>query len=192
MTKADFPLAKLGPLALCVAVAIAASLYIFCNETLANYWAAASLLPFAGYLLLAFLRARILLRAEQGREQEIMRYGFTAIAADRSARFWAILFGIFAIGACVGALLVWAYQAVIWFQKSAWSSITWLSVGGAVPDTEYEMLQAIFIWLANTNLGVVFLVAGLLIAAPLATIHGHASRLAKQRNKELRNLKKRS
>ncbi len=191
MTRVFFPLAKLGPLALCVVGAIAVSLYVLYDQTINNYWAFASLLPLAGYLLFAFLRARKLLRAEQGRQKEIVQYGFVALAADRSAQFWAVLFGLFATGACVGALLVWGYQAVIWFQKSAWSSITWLSVGGIVPDTGQELLQSLFIWLANTNLGVVFLVAGLLIAAPLAAIHNLTSQRAKQRNKELRNLKKR-
>jgi hypothetical protein len=172
-------------------VAVAGGLYILNNDALTNYWVVVSLLPLAAYLLLAFLRARKLLHAEQGLQKEIVQSGFVALAAERSAQFWAVLFGLFATGACVGALLVWGYQAVIWFQKDAWTSITWLSVGGYVPNTEQEILQSFYTWLANTNLGVVFLVAGLLIAAPLAAIHSTTSQQAKQRNKELRYLKKR-
>ena len=133
-----------------------------------------------------------MLLAEQGREREIVEFGFVAMVADRSARFWGSLFAIIAILTGITTVAIWAYQAWLWYRLGDWTSLTWLTVVGVIPQTDHAYLQRLLYWLADTNFGVIVLITGLLIAAPLVAVHHKSSHKAKLRRKDLINLKKRS
>jgi len=61
-----------------------------------------------------------------------------------------------------------------------------------LPPNDSAFVQSLFYWLGDTNFGAVVLIAGLLIAAPLAAIGWRSNNKAKFRRNELSNLKKRS
>ena len=130
--------------------------------------------------------------AEQGRERQIVRQSFIAMVADRSARFWGFLFSLVAVATCVIALVIWAYQAWLWYREGHWVSVTWLSVIGVMPHTEHSYVQRLYNWLSDTNIGVIALIGGLLVAAPVAAISWRSNNKAKFRRNDLANLKKRS
>lgn len=187
-----FPLAKLVPLGLLATVAAISASYVFSTEELAKAWAGIGLLPLLTYLGYCSFRARKMLLAEQGREREIIELGFVALVADRAARLWAFLFATVAITTCVITLLIWAYQGWLWHRDGAWVSVTWTSIVGIIPRVDFRYLQQFLYWLGDTNFGVVVLIAGLLLAAPLVAVHRWASDKAKLRQKDVANLKKRS
>jgi len=189
---AIFPLAKLAPLGVLVSVALACSLFILSTRQVANGWIVIGLLPLIFYLAICHFRARKLLLADTGREREITRAGFVAIAAERAARFWGALFSsvVIATGAITAG--IWAYQAFLWYEESRWIPMTWFAVTGVLPALENTYLQRLVHWLADTNMGVVTLIGGLLLAAPLAAINWRSNNKAKFRRNDLANLKKRS
>jgi len=187
-----FPLARLGPLGLLTTVAAVSAAIIVAADELPSTWAAISLLPLFAYLGNCYFRARKMVLAEQGREREIIKLGFIALVADRSARFWGFLFATIAISTCITTLAIWAYQTWLWYHEDDWTSITWLTVVGTIPPTDYSYLQRLLYWLADTNFGVVVLITGLLVAAHLAAISWRSNNKAKFRRNDLANLKKRS
>ena len=185
-------MARLGPLVFLTAVAAVSAAIIFAAEEIPRAWAVSSLLPLLTYLGYCHYRARKMVLAEQGREREIVEFGFVAMVADRSARFWGSLFAIIAISTGITTVAIWAWQAWLWFRLGDWTSLTWLTVVGVIPQTDHAYLQRLLYWLADTNFGVIVLIAGLLIAAPLVAVHHKSSHKAKLRRKDLINLKKRS
>lgn len=187
-----FPLARLGPLGLLITVAAVSAAYVFYTGELATVWAAAGLPPLLAYLGYCHFRARKMVLAEQGRERDIVRQGFIAMVADRAARFWSFLFAIVAVATCVTTLAIWAYQGWLWYREGDWIPVTWLSVTGVMPQSDHSYLQRLFHWLGDTNIGVIVLIGGLLVAAPLAAINWRSNNKAKLRRKDLANLKKRS
>lgn len=187
-----FPLAKLGPLGLLTSVAAVSAAIIVAAEELPRAWAAIGLLPLFAYLGHCYFRARKMVLAEQGREREIVRLGFIAMVADRSARFWGFLFATIAISTGITTLVIWAYQAWLWYREGDWISVTWLTVVGVIPHTSHSYIHRLLYWLADTNFGVVVLIVGLLVAAPLAAINWRSNNKAKFRRNDLVNLKKRS
>ena len=130
--------------------------------------------------------------AEHGRERDIVKTDLVAMAAERSAKFWTFLFSVVALSTCFTAMAVWAYQGYLWNREGAWIPLTWLSIGGAIPHSDYSFLQRSIYWLGDTNLGVSVLIAGLLLAAPLVAINAKSQHKAKLCRKDLANLKKRS
>lgn len=189
---AFFPLAKLGSLTTLISIAAVCAIYVFRSEEHANGWAALGLLPLALYLIVVQLRARKLLRAEQGREREIVQYDLVARAARRNAQFWTVLFSIVAGSTCIAAILAWAYQVWLWYADGHWSAITWNSMFGVIGQGQHMALQRLFYWVGDTNLGVVILISGAIIAAPLAAINHQSLHKAKLRKLDLVNLKRRS
>lgn len=187
-----FPLAKLGPLGFLTAVAAVSAAIIFAAAEIPGTWAALGLLPLLTYLGYCHFRARKMVLAEQGREREIVRQSFVATVADRSARFWGFLFATIAISTCITAVAIWAHQAWLWYREGDWTSVTWLTVVGVIPQTDYSYLRRLLYWLADTDFGVVVMIIGLIIAAPLAAINWRSNNKAKFRRNDLRNLKKRS
>lgn len=177
--------------ALTVLAAIAAAVITYTSEV-AMAWAVTAPLPLIIYLAFCHSKARKTLLAEQGRERDIVKAEFVAIAAERRARFWGVIFGIITIPTCITPLAIWAYQGWRWYVEGAWVPVTWLSLLGIVPESGHAYLQRLIRWLADTNMGVIVLIAGLLVAAPLAAVHRKSSHLAKLRRKDLVNLKKRS
>jgi len=103
-----------------------------------------------------------------------------------------LLFAIIAVSTGVTTLAIWAYQAWLWHSESDWIAVTWHSVAGIIPQSDYASLQRLLYWLADTNIGVVVLIIGLLVAAPLAAINWRSNNKAKFRRNEWVNLKKRS
>jgi len=173
-------------------VAAVSAAIIVTAEELPRAWATIGLLPLFAYLGNCYFRARKMILAEQGREREIVQLGFVAMVADRSARFWGYLFATIALSTCITTLAIWAYQAWLWYRLGHWTSVTWLTVVGIIPQTSHAYLHRLLYWLADTNFGVVVLITGLLIAAPLAAIHWRSNNKAKFRRNDLANLKKRS
>lgn len=187
-----FPLAKLGPLGLLTAVAAVTAATIVAVEEIPSTWVAIGLLPLFAYLGNCHFRARKMILAEQGREREIVKLGFIAMVADRSARFWGYLFATIAISTGTTTLAIWAYQTWLWYREGDWTSVTLLAVVGVIPQTDYSYLHRLLYWLADTNFGVVVLIIGLLVAAPIAAISWRSNNKAKFRRNDLTNLKKRS
>ena len=187
-----FPLAKLGPLGFLTAVAAVSAAIIFAAAEIPRTWAALGLLPLLTYLGYCHFRARKMVLAERGREREIIRSNFVAIVADRAARFWGFLFAAVAISTCVTTLAIWAYQGWLWYSEGEWISATWLTVVGVIPRPDHLELQRLIYWLGDTNIGVIVLIGGLLVAAPLAAINWRSNNKAKSRRNDLANLKKRS
>jgi len=192
MERPLFPLAKPGAISALITIAMAVALYILRSNEIADIRAGAGILPLFLYLGYCHFKARKMLLAEHGREREIVEMGFVAMAADRMARVWSILFGLVAISTCTGTLAVWAYQGWAWHRDGAWSALTWLSATGLIPLSGNEYLQRLYYWLGDTNIGVVVLIAGLLLAAPIATMNARYQHKAKLRRKDLVNLKRRS
>jgi hypothetical protein len=187
-----FPLAKLSALGILTGAAAIGALYICNTDGYPNGWAGVCFVPLIVYLGYCQYRARNMILAEQGREREIVRMGFVAMAADRAARFWGINFSAVAIATCLVSVAIWGYQGFLWYRESHWIPQTWLSIGGNIPSSGSMNLQRLFYWLGDTNIGVIALISGLLIAAPLAAISWRSNNKAKFRRNELRNLKKRS
>lgn len=187
-----FPLAKLVPSMALAGVALISTLYILNTVEIANGWVGISLLPLIVYLVACHRRARQLLLAENGREREIVQAGFIAIAARRAARFWGSLFASIVITTSIMSVAFWAYQGFLFVTEDRWIPLTWFGVTGVLPAIENVYLQRLFHWLADTNMGVVVLVIGLLLAAPIAAIHWRSNNKAKFRQNDLANLKKRS
>ena len=187
-----FPLAKPATLGTLIAVAVAAAWYILRTSQIADFWAGSGILPLFLYLGYCHFKARKMILAEQGREREIVEMGFVAMAADRMARIWSVLFGFVAVSICTTTLAVWIYQAWIWHRDGNWSSLTWRSATGLIPLSSNEHLQRLYYWLGDTNLGVVIMVVGLLIAAPIVAVNSIYQHKAKLRRKDLTNLKRRS
>jgi hypothetical protein len=187
-----FPLANLGPLGVLTAIAAASALYILGTSGVANAWAAAGLLPLAVYLGLCHRRARRIVNAEIGREREIVVMDFVALAAERAARFWNLLFSATIAATGVLSVAIWAYQGFISYVGDRWIHLTWLEVLPNIQRAENEYLNRLIYWIGDTNLGVVVLIIGLLLAAPLAAISWRSNNKARIRRNELGNLKKRS
>jgi hypothetical protein len=139
-----------------------------------------------------YYKARQLIRAETGREREITSMGFVVMAADRSARFWGLLFSTVAVATFVATAGIWAYQGYLCYLERRWVPLTWHAVVGNFPRSEIAPLQVMLFWLGDTNFGAVVLIGGLLIAAPLAAISWRSNNKAKFRRNDLSNLKKRS
>lgn len=187
-----FPLAKLAPSAVLAAIAFTSALYISNTAEIPNVWIGAGLLPLVLYLAACHRRARQLLLAEKGREREIVHSGFVVLAAQRAARFWGVLFASIVITTGVTSVAFWVYQGYLYYTEDRWIPLTWFSVTGVLPVIENTYLQRLSHWLADTNMGVVILVLGLLLAAPIAAIHWRSNNKAKFRRNDLANLKKRS
>jgi hypothetical protein len=149
-------------------------------------------MPLIVYLGYCHYRARVLVFAEQGREREIVRMEFVALAAERAARFWGFVFSAVAIATCLASVAIWAYQGYLWYRDGHWIPQTWASIGGDVPSSASVYLQRLYYWLGDTNIGVIVLIGGLLIAAPLAAISWRSNNKAKFRRNDLKNLKKKS
>ncbi len=187
-----FPLAKLIPTGVLTIFGAISAWYILNTDEYANGWAATGLLPLIAYLGACLYRARKMILAESGREREIVQMGFIAMVAERSARFWSFLFSAVATVTCVLTVAIWAYQCFLWYREEHWITLSWLSIGGAIPSTRLVYLQRLLYWLGDTNIGVVVLVCGLLLAAPLAAINWRSNNKARFRRNELGNLRKRS
>ena len=189
-----FPLAKLGPLGFLTATGLIGALFILRSPQIPdieNYWAGLCLLPLVLYLGNCHYRARKLINAEHGAERAIIKKGFALMVADRSARFWAGVFSVITGSTCIAAIIAWGYQAYLWYREDAWLPLTWLSIGGELPRTDFSYVQRLFFWLGDTNIGVIILVVGLLLAAPFAAVNTRAEQKARLRKRELTNLKKR-
>lgn len=189
---AIFPLARLIPLGVLSALAFLSALLILFNDTIENTWAWAGSLPLLVYLGRCHYRATRMIRAETGREREIMKMHFVVIAADRAARFWGVLFSTVAVATGIACAGIWAYQAYLCYLAGRWVSLTWHAVVGILPDNDSALLQRLFYWLGDTNFGAVVLIAGLLVAAPIAAVSWRSNNKAKFRRNELSSLKKRS
>jgi len=187
-----FPLARLGSLGFLTAVAAVSAAIILAVDELPRVWTPIGLLPLLIYLGYCYFQARKMVLAEQGREREIVECSFVAMVADRSARFWGFLFVIIAVPTCITTVAIWAWQAWSWYRLGDWTSLTWLTVVGVIPKTDHAYLQRLLYWLADTNFGVIVLIAGLSVAAPLAAISWRSNNKAKFRRNDLVNLKKRS
>jgi hypothetical protein len=85
-----------------------------------------------------------------------------------------------------------AYQTWHWYRAGDWLPVTWLSVTRYLPNSGHELLQRLLHWIADTNMGVVILILGLLLAAPIAATNSGYQHRAKVRRKDLVNLKRRS
>ena len=185
-------MAKLSALGVLTGAAAVGALYIFNSDDYPNGWAAVSLIPLIVYLGYCHYRARAMILVEQGREREIVRMGFVALAAERAARFWGSTFSAVAITTCLASVTVWAYQGYLWYRESHWIPQTWLSIGGNIHRSEFVYLQRLYYWLSDTNIGVIVLIGGLVISAPLAAVRWRSNNKAKFRGNDLKNLKKRS
>jgi hypothetical protein len=187
-----FPLARLGPLAILFVLAGTAAAFVFAIDAIDDNWAWAGVVPLLAYLGHCYYRQRRLIRADFGREREIVKMGFVVMAADRSARFWGVMFSSVAIVTAVSAVGIWAYQLYLSYLAGRWVPITWHAVVGMLPHNDSALVQRFAYWLGDTNFGAVVLIAGLLIAAPLAAIGWRSNNKAKFQHNELSNLKKRS
>jgi hypothetical protein len=185
-------LAKLGASGFLTVIAAISALYILGTSDIANAWAGAGLLPLALYLGLCHRRAGKLINAESGREREIVKMGFVSQVAERSARFWNLFFSTVFVSTGVTSLAIWAYQGFLSYVEGRWIPLTWFAVLPNLQRTDHELLNRVIYWLGNTNLGVVVLITGLLLAAPLAAISWRSNNKAKFRRNDLVNLKKRS
>ncbi len=154
------------------------------------YWSGLGFLPLLLYLGACFQQERKRINVEIAVEREIIIADLRLIAAHRCARFWAAGFAVACGSAFLAALLVWAYQAATWYRTDVWRPLTWNSVLGLVPNTGNAGLQKVIHWLSDTNLGVVAIVLGLLIAAPLASLNHNANLTVHRRKKELATYKK--
>jgi hypothetical protein len=189
---AIFPLARLVPLGILSALAVLTALLILGTDAIENIWAWAGLLPLILYLGRCQYRAARMIRAETGREREIVKMHFVVIAADRAARFWGVLFSAVAVTTGIATAGIWAYQLYLCYLAGRWVPLTWQAVVGMFPHNDSAPVQRLAYWLGDTNFGAVVLIAGLLIAAPLAAIGWRSNNKAKFRHNELSNLKKRS
>lgn len=187
-----FPLARLVPLGILTALACASAMVILNTDRVASIWAAAGLLPLVAYLASCQLRARKLLLAEVGRERDIVKMGFVVMVANRAARFWSVMFSAVVISTGITTAGIWAYQGFLWFSERRWAPLTWRSVIDVMPQSDQPYLQQSYYWLSDTNFGVIVLISGLLIAAPLAAVNWRSNNKAKFRRNDLSNLKKRS
>jgi hypothetical protein len=143
-------------------------------------------------LAIVHFRARALLLAEQGREREIVRADLVATAAQRTARFWTVLFSIVASITCLAALSAWAFQIWLWYKNDHWVALTWNSLIGIIGHDQHIYVQRLLYWLGDTNIGALILIGGALIAAPLAAINHKSLLKAKRRKLDLASLKRRS
>jgi hypothetical protein len=189
---AFFPLAKLAPLLLLIIVAVASAAFVLKSDALATAWATAGLLPLVAYLAIVHFRARALLLAEQGREREIVRADLVATAAQRTARFWTVLFSMVAGITCIAALAAWVFQVWLWYKNDYWVALTWNSLIGIIGHDQHIYVQRLLYWLGDTNIGALILIGGALIAAPLAAINHKSLLKAKRRKLDLASLKRRS
>ena len=187
-----FPLAKLGPLGVLTAVALISALYILTTDQIAKGWIAAGFLPLSIYLGICHQRARKIILAEVGREREIIEMSFVSMAADRAARFWNLIFSAVAITTGVIVTAMWGYQGFLSYVEGRWIPLTLFAVLPDVQRTGNELLNRLIYFFGDTNLGVVVLIGGLLLAAPLAAISWRSNNKAKFRRNDLGNLKKRS
>lgn len=187
-----FPLARLGPLGVLTAIAAISALYILISGQLAKGWVAVGFVPLAIYLGNCHIRARKVVLAESGREREIVEMTFVTMAADRAAQFWNLLFSAVAVSTSVTAVAIWLYQGFISYVEGRWIPLTWLAVVQDMPRADSVAIQRLIYWLGDTNCGVVVLIGGLLLAAPLAAINWRSHNKAKFRRNELGSLKKRS
>ena len=186
------PLARLGPLAILLVLAGIAAAFVLSVDAIDDNWASAGLVPLLVYLGHCYYRERRLIQADIGREREITKMGFVVVAADRAARFWALMFSSVAIVTAVSVIGIWAYQGYLCLLEHRWVPLTWHGVVGMLPNYESAYVQRLFYWLGDTNFGAVVLITGLLIAAPLAAIGWRSNNKAKFRRNALSNLKKRS
>ena len=187
-----FPLATLGPLGALTTVAAISALYILTTGQLAKSWVVLGFLPLAIYLARCHLRARKIVRAESGREREIVEMNFVSMAADRAARFWNLLFSAVTITTGVIVTAIWGYQGFLSYVEGRWIPLTLFATLPDIQRTDNELLNRLVYFLGDTNLGVVVLIVGLLLAAPLAAISWRSNNKAKFRRNDLGNLKKRS
>ena len=184
-------MAKSGPLGLLTAIAAISALYILYTDQIGNIWAATGLLPLAIYLGICHAKARRIVLAETGREREIVEMGFVVTVAERAARFWNLIFSAITISTGVVCAAIWAYQGILSYVEGRWIPLT---LFGTVPDiqrTDYILLNRVIYWLGDTNLGVVVLLVGLILAAPIAAVGWRSNNKAKFRRNDLTNLKKR-
>ena len=172
--------------------AAASAAYVLKSDELATAWAIAGLLPLVAYLAAVHFRARKLLLAEQGREREIVHADLVATAAQRTARFWTVLFSIVASITCLAAVSAWAFQIWLWYKNDHWVALTWNSIVGIIGHDQHIYVQRLLYWLGDTNIGALILIGGALIAAPLAAINHKSLLKAKRRKLDLASLKRRS
>ncbi len=184
-------MARLGPLGVLTTIGAISALYILTTDQVQNAWAAAGLLPLTIYLGYCHARARKIVLAETGREREIVEMGFAVTVADRAARFWSFLFSATVTSTGVVCVAIWAYQGFISYVEGRWVSLTLFAMLPEIQRTDHVLLNRAIYWLSDTNFGVVVLILGLLIAAPLAAINWRSNNKAKFRRNDLRNLKKR-
>jgi hypothetical protein len=188
--KPILPLAEIGPtFVLGVLAAIGGWLLIDGSGLIV---AALLILPVFIYLGHCQYRASKKIRSEQGAEQAIVRKQLEVVSRVRAAEFWdALVTSSFGIGA-LGAMGVWGYQVTQWLLKGEMPPVTWLSIGGAIPQMEWLGVQKVMNWFANQNVGAICLVAGLFIAGLLLSAQNNAEFNVRKIRKELSELKKRS
>lgn len=187
-----FPLAKLGPLGALTVVASISALYILSTDQIANGWTTACFVPLCVYLGLCHQRARRIILAERGREREIIEMSFVSMAADRAAQFWGLTFSAIVITTGVIVTAIWGYQGFLSYVEGRWIPLTLFAVLPDIQPTGFALLNRLIYFFGDTNLGVVVLIGGLILAAPLAAIHWRSNNKASFRRNDLGNLKKRS
>ena len=163
--KPILPLAEIGPtFVLGVLAAIGGWLLI---DGGGLFVAALLILPVLIYLGHCQYRASKKIRSERGAEQAIAMKQLEVVSRVRAAEFWEMLVAsLSGLGALI-ALGVWGYQVFQWLLKGDMPSVTWLSIGWTVPQTEWMGVQKLINWFAKQNVGAICLVAGLFISAPL-------------------------
>ena len=188
--KPFLPLAEIGPtFVLGVLAAIGGWLLIDGSGLIV---AALLILPVFIYLGHCQYRASKKIRSERGAERAIARKQLEVVSRVRAAEFWEMLVAsLSGLGALV-ALGVWGYQVFLWLLKGDMPSVTWLSFGWAVPQTEWLGVQKLINWFANQNVGAICLVSGLFIAGLLLSVQNNAEFNVRKIRKELSELKKRS
>lgn len=187
-----FPLAKLGPLGALTIIAAISALYILTTGQLAKSWIVLGFLPLVIYLARCHLRARKIVQAESGREREIAEMSLISMAADRAAKFWNLLFSAVAVTTGVIVTAIWGYQGFLSYVEDRWIPLTLFAVLPDIQRTDNELLNRLIYFFGDTNLGVVVLIGGILLAAPLAAMNWRSNNKAKFCRNDLGNLKKRS
>jgi hypothetical protein len=186
------PLARLAPIAILSALAGIVAAIVLSIDTLNDRWGWSGLVPLLVYIGHCYYRERRLILADTGREREIVKMGLVVMAADRAARFWGVMFSTVATATAIATAGIWMYQGYLCYLEQRWVPLTWNAVTGMLPLSNNEILQRIFYWLGDTNFGSVVLIAGLLMAAPLAAISWRSNNKAKFRRNDLSHLKRRS
>ncbi len=190
------PLAGIGPTCLLGIIALIGGYILFESVAESNakdglILSALLVLPLMGYLGHCHYKARKLIRSEKGAERKIVLKQLEVVATVRAAKFWNILVtSSFGFGGLT-AFGVWGYQGIQWLLNGEPPPMTWLSLGGDNPQSEWLGLQEVLYWLGDTNIGAIALIVGLLVVAIFTSAQNKADLNVRQIRRELSNLKKR-